>query len=169
MYVQVRVPRVPLERATMLASSPSVGLSCCNLWLQTSEQRQSHHVAVSGRHSANNEAGCLIKSHEAHTQKNLTSKASKLPLVCLLTCFDRSTNATMSKSQQRLLHRTPYSCYPLASENDLSFPHMFQKTENRSTKGLGRRTDHKTLKCPLENAGVRKILHIPRNSFDHLD
>lgn len=47
-YVQFCVPRVPLERATRLASGPSEGLSCCNLWLQNSEKRRSRHVAVSG-------------------------------------------------------------------------------------------------------------------------
>lgn len=83
--VQSGVLWVPLGRANGPASSLSEGLSCGNLRLQNCEEKRSHHVAALGPQSSDNEAGRLIKSHEACTQKELTSKASTLPLVCLCT------------------------------------------------------------------------------------
>lgn len=68
-------------------------------------------MAVSGAlQSFDNEAGCLIKSHEACTQKNLTSKASMLPLVCLCThAFDHNSNAAILKSHKRPLRFCTHS------------------------------------------------------------
>ncbi|TNN87252.1 hypothetical protein EYF80_002454 [Liparis tanakae] len=85
-----------------MASRPSEGLSCGNLCLQNSKWRPSHHVAVGALESSDNEAGCLIISHEACRHR--TSEASMLPSVCLCThSSDHTTKGTQKVSLLLLL------------------------------------------------------------------
>lgn len=87
-YLQFRVPRVPLERATGSASSPSKGLSCSNLWVQNSEKRQSHREAVSGpRRTLIMRQVASLKAMRLAHKRTWHQKPCTLPLVRLCTCF----------------------------------------------------------------------------------
>ena len=102
-YVQFCVPWVPLEKGGWAGLWSQWGAKL--LQFVASEQWQEAVPpcgCVGASWSSDNEAGCLIKSHEACTQKKPTSKASTLPLLRPCThAFDHGTNATVWKPHKR--------------------------------------------------------------------